>query len=70
MKPEAEEAPKQERIDCICGVRGEPGSDAEDGYEGLWVQCDACAAWLHGSCIGLKQAPRGEEGSWCCCHCS
>ena len=66
VKPEAEEAPKQERVDCICGVRGELGSRTEAGYEGLWVQCDTCAAWLHGKCVGLSRAPRGGEGESSC----
>jgi hypothetical protein len=59
VKPEAEEqeAPKEERVDCICGVRG--SAEAESGYAGLWVQCDACAAWLHGACLGMKRPPAG-----------
>lgn len=27
---------------------------------GLWLQCDACDAWMHAACVGLKRAPPGE----------
>lgn len=48
------------RIDCVCGVTDADPS-AED-HAGLWVQCDACGAWLHGACIGFPR--RGPPGAY------
>ena len=46
---------KRERIECICGSVSD-----DDGYEGLWLQCDSCDAWLHGACVGHPvRAPAG-----------
>jgi E3 ubiquitin-protein ligase SHPRH len=52
----------EERIECVCSVTSEtPG--AED-YDGLWVQCERCNAWLHGHCAGFKKrAPKGVSPS-------
>lgn len=44
---------RRERIDCVCGVAG------EEAYDGLWLQCDSCDAWLHGRCINMRRAPPG-----------
>ena len=44
---------REERIDCVCGV------DGEENYDGLWVQCDSCDAWLHGRCVGIRRTPKG-----------
>ena len=42
-------------MDCMCGATH------AHGYTGLWVQCDACGAWLHGACIGFpRRGPPGE----------
>ena len=55
--PNQEEEPvlivREERIDCVCGVPG------EDSYDGMWIQCDSCDAWLHGRCINMRRAPIG-----------
>ncbi|GAB4820920.1 hypothetical protein N2152v2_007966 [Parachlorella kessleri] len=53
---------RQERIDCVCGVSDADAEDPEaEDYQGLWVQCDACDAWLHGACVGHpRQPPKGE----------
>jgi E3 ubiquitin-protein ligase SHPRH len=51
---------REERIDCVCGV------DGEDGYDGLWVQCDSCDAWLHGRCVGIRRSPKAMEGALTC----
>ncbi len=48
----------RERIQCPCGV-SDADADPED-HTGLWVQCDACLVWQHGTCVGLARAPRGE----------
>jgi len=47
------------RIDCVCGAT-DADPRAKD-YEGLWVLCDACGAWLHGACIGFPR--RGPPGA-------
>lgn len=61
MQQQDEQAVRQsteERIQCVCSVTSDT-PDAED-YDGLWVQCDKCNAWLHGSCVGFaKRAPTG-----------
>ena len=44
---------REERIDCVCGV------DGEENYDGLWVQCDSCDAWLHGRCVDIRCTPKG-----------
>ena len=49
----SQEVPKRERIECVCGFTG-----SEEG-KGLWVQCDGCLAWLHGTCVALKSPPQG-----------
>eukprot|EP00798_Chlamydomonas_sp_ICE-L_P018137 gene18137-24577_t len=49
---------KEESIDCTCGYQSQDIND-EDGYTGIWVFCEACASWMHGACVGLKQIPRG-----------
>eukprot|EP00887_Chlorella_sp_A99_P002685 scaffold6.g2685.t1 len=54
-------ARRQERVDCVCGADSD-----DEGYEGLWVQCDECLAWLHCACVGLRRAPAGE---WVCGAC-
>ncbi len=46
---------REERIDCVCGV------DGEENYDGLWVQCDSCDAWLHGRCVGIRRTPKGAH---------
>ncbi|KAK9810177.1 hypothetical protein WJX72_006177 [[Myrmecia] bisecta] len=50
---------RYERIDCVCGA-----TDADptaSNYEGLWIQCEACEAWLHGACVGYpRRAPAGR----------
>ena len=46
---------REERIDCVCGV------DGEENYDGLWVQCDSCDAWLHGCCVGIRRTPKGAH---------
>ena len=52
---------KQRRahIGCVCGV-DDSSPDAED-YDGLWLQCSGCLAWMHGACVGHpRRAPAGE----------
>ncbi|KAK9793457.1 hypothetical protein WJX73_010752 [Symbiochloris irregularis] len=58
---------KGERIECVCGAIDEhSGTHAAQPGE-LWLQCDACEAWLHGGCVGhARQAPKGE---WVCRRC-
>jgi len=46
---------REERIDCVCGV------DGEENYDGLWVQCDSCDAWLHGRCVSIRRTPKGAH---------
>lgn len=53
--------PQCERIDCVCGAV------AEDDYVGLWLQCEMCKAWLHGSCVGCPQKP--PSGDYVCDRC-
>lgn len=48
-----------ERIDCVCGAYSSDISD-DGGYQGLWVCCDSCSAWLHGPCVGLSSPAAGE----------
>lgn len=51
---------QKERIDCVCGAYNmDPG--AEEGYEGLWVQCSQCLAWQHGACVGFPKRPPKKE---------
>lgn len=40
-------------VDCVCGAT------EEEGYAGLWLQCDECDTWLHAACVGLRRAPPG-----------
>ena len=49
-----------ERIDCPCGAYDSDTMD-EEGYVGLWLQCNECLAWQHGPCCGFpKKAPSGD----------
>ncbi|KAG2482055.1 hypothetical protein HYH03_018991 [Edaphochlamys debaryana] len=58
---------QRDRVDCACGLQCDDMEDPEvEEYGGLWIQCDACAAWMHGSCVGVKRAPRG---AWVCTRC-
>ncbi|KAK9844148.1 hypothetical protein WJX81_006007 [Elliptochloris bilobata] len=58
--PSSDEDDEEEgRVDCVCGVTN--ADPRVRDYVGLWVQCDACGAWLHGTCIGFpRRAPPGE----------
>lgn len=51
--------PKQPRINCItCGtVADNPHDDVAESYRGMWVQCDGCASWMHGTCISYRGQP-------------
>jgi E3 ubiquitin-protein ligase SHPRH len=53
--PRAHKRRRRTRVECLCGA-----TDEDDGYTGLWLQCDACDAWMHAACVGLKRAPPGE----------
>jgi PHD-finger len=53
QEPEAPAIERRERVDCVCGAV------SEADYAGLWLQCDACAAWQHAACLGLSRAPAG-----------
>ncbi|KAK9841676.1 hypothetical protein WJX74_009916 [Apatococcus lobatus] len=68
MEEALDEAPaidRRERIDCFCGMTGEP--DDEDDYEGLWLGCSECLAWMHGSCVGF--AHKAPPGDYVCRRC-
>ena len=41
------------------------GAVSEADYAGLWLQCDACAAWQHAACLGLSRAPAGDALQRC-----
>eukprot|EP00892_Ulva_mutabilis_P005941 jgi/Ulvmu1/3719/UM171_0003.1 len=59
--------PKKARIACMpCGTTvANPHDVAAESYNGTWVQCDGCAAWMHGACIGF----RGEPDHLLCGEC-
>lgn len=52
--------PKRPRIECsACGTRAANQHDeSAESYNGTWVQCDGCSAWMHGRCIGFRGNPR------------
>ena len=45
---------RRERVECLCGA------NTEEGYSGLWLQCDECDAWMHATCLGLRRAPPSD----------
>ncbi|CAM8967736.1 unnamed protein product [Rhodiola kirilowii] len=51
---------KKERIECVCGSVTE-----SPRYEGLWVQCDVCAAWQHGDCVNYKPRRKRQKSGDC-----
>ena len=59
--------PKKQRIECMpCGTCvANPNDEAAESYDGMWVQCDGCAAWMHGKCINF----RGEPENLLCGEC-
>lgn len=38
-----------EAIRCICG-----GLEADDDYDGKWIQCEKCEVWQHNICVGAS----------------
>ena len=51
--------PKQPRIACSpCGTHvGNPRDRVAEEYDGTWVQCDGCKAWMHAECIKYQGNP-------------
>ncbi|KAK9861981.1 hypothetical protein WJX84_009317 [Apatococcus fuscideae] len=56
---------RRERIDCVCGAMGEP--EEEEDFEGLWLGCNECLAWMHGPCVGFPT--RAPPGDFVCRRC-
>ena len=48
--------PKTSCVDCnACGTRAaNPEDPRVQHHKGLWLECDGCHAWMHGSCIGVN----------------
>ncbi|EFJ51898.1 hypothetical protein VOLCADRAFT_87560 [Volvox carteri f. nagariensis] len=58
-----------ERVDCPCGVRADDPHDPDvEEYEGLWILCEGCNAWMHGACVGVKRSPQ-RSAAWVCSRC-
>ncbi|KAL4857890.1 E3 ubiquitin-protein ligase [Chlorella vulgaris] len=53
---------KQDTVACVCGAT------SEEGYSGLWIQCDQCSTWMHAACLGLRRAPLGDFVCGSCQH--
>lgn len=49
--------PKRSRVACnACNTHASDAHDARaESYDGLWVECEGCHAWLHGCCIGITR---------------
>jgi E3 ubiquitin-protein ligase SHPRH len=56
LKSRVATLPKTECVRCTpCGTHASNADDASvENYQGLWVECDGCAAWMHASCIGIR----------------
>ncbi len=56
---EAPQAREAEEVRCFCGATGP--TQAPEDFRGLWLQCDRCRYWQHGSCVGHPtKAPEGS----------
>ena len=60
MQDDVQPRASGERIECVCGATDRRYGTHIPKARELWVQCDACEAWLHGACIGHPhRAPKG-----------
>ena len=48
---------------CFCGV-------SDDVTDGSYIGCDACGAWYHHSCVGMRDDEAEGVASWKCPRCT
>lgn len=51
---------------CICGyLEYQGGDDDQSDTDGLFIQCDQCAVWQHGFCVGFTDSASTPENYYC-----